>query len=511
MPETDQPLVIMKSKALLAFAMGGFIAMPQLVAAYAEGDALTMYEAFNKAFLHTSGDTAYFTKSLTNKAEDGSWTLDQDIFMVQDYYELTGDPKTLTLIENLLTTWLYYNPPPWDGDTWNDDIGWYTLGLMRGYQATLNQTYYQYAKTGYDMAFKRGWDTAHNGGGIWELQPTGDGKATKCVLSNLSLSRVACMIYQSMRDKDYLNQCIQIYDWNRKTFFNAGTGEVIGCIVEDGTLQYGDDGYNQGLMADQANMLWLITGQESYLQDAQLAISYGFSKVAKNGIYTNWDPKGTGYTDDLCRGMGRTVQNNRLWSTFHADMVANANSILKNRRADYGITWNAWDTPTPENIDLAPTQAVDAPTWLLWTPVDPPNDVGGIHTITNLATGQAMDSAGDFGSGKSVVQATASGSQNQKWLFTPNSVDGSWNIVNLGTWQALDVPSSNANNATIVQSSPNRATTQRWIIEEQCDGTFKISNQASQKVLDGASTSTLGAMVTQLDWEDLDQQVWTLG
>ena len=501
----------MELTALLAVVVGAFLAAPR-VTALSSTDAKTMYDSFNNAFLYTSGSTAYYKRNLTSNAEDGSWTLDQDIFMVQDAYELTGDGDKLSLMTNLLTTWLYYNPPAWDGDTWNDDIGWYTLALMRGYQFTGNSDWYNKAKTGYDMAFARGWDTTYDNGGIWELQPVKGGKpATKCVLSNFSLGRVACMIYQATYDTTYLNQCEQIYNWVWHTLFVPQTGQVIGCIVQDGTLQYGDDAYNQGLMADMANMLWLITFNENYLRDAKMAISYAFSNVTVNGIFSSWNPNGTGWVDDFSRGAGRTVQNNRLWDTYHSNMVNNANSILANRRADLGITWNKWDTPTPENVDLSPTQAVDAPTWLLWTPPNKPDDIGGIHTITNVLTGQAIDSAGNSGNGDSVIQGSQNGQQNQRWLFTQNS-DSSWNIVNLGTWKSLHYGGgSNASDLTIVQRQSSRDSNQRWGVEQQSNGSYSIWNQQSQLALDSSSSMVDGSPLTQSPFNNGTHQLWNLG
>ena len=502
----------MELTGLLAILLGALLTATR-VTALSSTDAKTMYDAFNNAFLTTyDNGTAFYKRNLTSNAEDGSWTLDQDIYTVQDAYETTGDADKLSLMTDLLNTWLYYNPPPYDGDGWNDDVGWYTLALMRGYMYTGNTDWFNPAKSGYDMAFARGWNETYNNGGIWECQPApGDPPSTKCVLSNFSLGRVACMIYQATHDINYLNQCEQIYNWVWWTLFVPHTGQVIGCVIQTGELQYGDDAYNQGMMADMANMLWLITGNENYLRDAKMALSYGFSNVTKNGIFTSWNVNGTGWVDDFSRGAGRTIQNNRLWDTYHKDMVNNADSILANRRADLGITWNAWDTPTPEDIDLWPTQANDASTWLLWTPVDIPDVIGGIHTITNVATGQAIDSANNWSNDSSVIQSSPNAQQQQRWLFTQNS-DASWNIVNLATWKALDVGNgNNATNSTIIQSQFGRASNQRWLVEQEGNGTYKIENQQSQLVLDTSGSKVDGYPLIQWPWNNGTRQLWTLG
>ena len=503
---------MMRLTSSLALGVGVLVAAPQLTGAQiTSGSAPAMYEAFNKAFLYQSGSTAYYNKNVSINDEDGSWTEDLDMFVVLDAYENSGDSDKLALIANLADTWLTYNPPPWDGDGWNDDVGWYTLGLMRAYQFTGNSNYLDQAKAGYDMAFARGWNTTTNGGGIWEEQPEDDANpANKCVLSNNSLGRVACMIYQSTNDATYLDQCTEIYDWVWHNLFVPATGEVYGCIEQDGTIDYGDDPYNQGSMADMANMLWLINNDESFLNDAIIAISYAFSKITNNGIFSNTSPNTGGWTDDLTRGMGRTVFNNRLWSTFYSDMLANANAIVQNARPDLGVTWNGWDTPTPEDPSLTPNQAAGAAAWLWWVPASQPSDVGGLHVITNSQTGMAIDSMGTFGSGESVNQWQTTGSLNQRWLLSQNS-DTSWNIISTSTWQALDCPGGQTtDDLGMIQWQPTRNSNQRWWIDEQSDGTYKIWNQESQKVLDGASATNNGAALVQWDWNGGAQQRWIL-
>lgn len=500
----------MKLLALSLPTLAILSAAPQIIAALSSGDAAAMYEAYNNAFLYTSGSTAYYKKTLADSDEDGSWTEDLDIDVVLDAYEVTGDGDKLALLSDLLTTWLTYNPSPWNGDGWNDDIGWYTLALMRGYQYTGNTNFFNQAKAGYDMAFARGWDTAHNGGGIWELQPEDDSSpAKKCVLSNNSLGRVACLIYQSTHDTTYLDQCTEIYDWVWHNLFVSSTGEVYGCIEQDGTIDYGDDPYNQGAMADMANMLWLINNDETFLNDAKIAISYAFDKVTANGIFSS--PSNTvGWTDDLTRGMGRTVWNNRLWSIYYPSMVDNANAIVQNKRADLGITWNGWDTPTPEVDTLTTNQVADAAAWLQWVPANQPNDIAGLHIITNVETGLAIDNMGTFGSGQTVNQWGVNDGQNQRWLLSQNS-DTSWNIISTSTWQALDCPGgSNEENLTMIQWQPTRNNNQRWWIDEQSDGTYKIWNQASQMALDGASATDNGAPLIQWGWNGGAQQRWNL-
>lgn len=119
-----------------------------------------------------------------------------------DAYDQTGDADKKALVNDLLNTWLKKtNPPPWDWDGWNDDISWFTLALIRGYQITANTEFLTQAKYGFDYALGRGCDTQYNGGGIWEENPEYAAREkpprepTNEALANNSLGKVACMIY----------------------------------------------------------------------------------------------------------------------------------------------------------------------------------------------------------------------------------------------------------------------------------------------------------------------------
>ncbi|KAI4212956.1 MAG: hypothetical protein LQ349_009311, partial [Xanthoria aureola] len=245
-----------------------------------QADAESMYQAFNNIFLVRSGNAVYYKSAINNAARDGTWSASLDILGAQDAYERTGDPEKKTLINELLTTWLDYTPTPWSWDGWNDDIGWFSLALIRGYQITSNPRFLDAAKYGFDYAFGRGWDTQHNGGGIWEENPEYAARenppktATKEALANDSLGKVACMIYQSTHDGGYLQKAQQIYAWVSANLFNYTTGQINTGISPDGRIDTGSAAYNQGTFLDYAHLLYLTTGDPIYRTDAQLALDY---------------------------------------------------------------------------------------------------------------------------------------------------------------------------------------------------------------------------------------------
>ena len=502
---------------LLVHMLGLYLALAGTVIAIGQGDAESMYNSYNNAFLVRSGNDVFYKEALNKPTpESHPWTQSLDILGAEDAYERTGDPDKKTLINDLLTTWLKNNSPPWTWNGWNDDIGWYSLALIRGYQMTGNTAFLNQAKYGFDYAFGRGWDTQYNNGGIWEENPEYAAKEnpprdpTKEALSNDSLGKVACMIYQSTHENDYLNKCRQIYDWVWNHLYNSNTGQINTGIDRSGHVDTSAAAYSQGTFLDFANLLYEITGQATYYNDALKAINFARSSLTKNGIFSKSDSYIQTWADEVARGVGHFVRDNRLWDTYYSWMVQNADAILGNRRSDLGITWNGWDTLTPADNTLQVTKFVSAVAWLQFAPATLPNEIGGIHGIVNQKTGQAIDSAGTYGNGKNVIQWGPTASQNQRWQLTQNS-DSSWNIINLATWEALDCPAGNdQNNVTMVQWQPHRESNQRWWIDRQDDGSYKIWNQVSGKVLDGGSRTDNGAALIQWGWNGGSQQRWIL-
>ena len=494
---------------LRALMLAGLFTAPRMAAAFGSGDAANMFTAFNNAFL-TTGSSTFYRASLQETYPDGNWVAALDILGAEDAYEVTGDSTYQTLVNDLLVTWLENNEPPWDYVSYNDDIGWYTLALIRGYRMTGNSLFLTQAQYGFNFAYDRGWDTSNNNGGIWECQPSSCSDLEKDALSNDSLGKVACIIYQSTHDPTYLNYCQSIYDWSWNHIYDQNTGAMNFGIYPDGTVDTGLNAYNQGTWLDYAGLVYEITGDNNVKNDAQKVLDFAKNSLTTNGIFSNNDPTLNTWADDMARGVARFLSDNRLWANYYSWMVDNANGILANRRADLGVTWDAWNQPSPEDNTRTPSNYVSAVAWLWWTPVSEPDQRVGIHTIVNQKTGLAIDCAGNYGDGEDVVQYGLNGGINQRWQFTQNT-DTSWNVISLSTWESLDCPQgSTADNLTMIQWQPSRNDNQRWWLDIQSDGSYKFWNKQSGKALDGASSTSDGSPLIQWDWNGGPQQRWYL-
>ena len=507
---------------LMALVVSLGCGLSQPASAIGAGDADTMINGYNSAFLVTSGSSAYYKSSLSNGNAAGTWVASLDIMAEEDAYERTGSPAQQTLVNNLCATWLQNTPPgststPWSWDGWNDDIGWFTMALIRGYQITGNTNFLTAAQNGFNYAYSRGWDTQYNGGGIWEQQPsyTPAGQTIdKEALSNDSLGKVACMLYQSTHNVTYLNEAQQIYGWVWNHIYNSSTGQVYTGVDRSGNVNTGSAVYNQGTFVDYANLLYQITGNVNYYNDAKRSIDYVKNNMTTGGVISNNASYLNTWADEFARGLGHFVRDNRQWGTYYPWMVQNANAIMSSRRTDYNITWNGWAQQTPTDNTLDTSKFASAVAWMQFAPATQPNNIGGVHTIVSKQNGIAIDNGGGFTTSSSniagVIQWGLSGDLNQKWNFTQNS-DTSWNIISESSWQALDDPGGSTQNGTqMIQWPLSRASNQRWWVDQQPDGSYKIWNQSSSGALDNSSSSTNGQALIQWGWNGGPQQLWLL-
>jgi len=386
-------------------------------------------DAYNKAYLVQTNGLTYYAQGLTNRAADSGWTFSIDIEGEEDAYERTQSPQHLQLINSLCTTWLIQNPPPWSGDGWNDDLGWFSLALVRGYQMTGNANFLAQAEYGFNLAFTRGWDTNFDGGGIWEEQPASvSGAPNKNPLANDSVLQTACMIYQSTSNAVYLAQAEQIYSWVRTNLFNPNTGQVYGDIATNGVVDTSSQLYNQGTFVDCANLLHNITGQPVYYSDALAAVEYArnTASLSVNGIFNN----GATYIDtwaaEFARGLGHFVKDNNLWSTYYPWMLANANAAWACRRPDYNVSWNEWSEPTPTTNDLSVGWAVSAVAMAQATPASEP----GFVNCTNKLSGTIIGTSGAWSNDGNTIAKVFDG--NLATFFDGPDASGDWAGLDFG-------------------------------------------------------------------------------
>jgi predicted alpha-1,6-mannanase (GH76 family) len=337
------------------------------------------YAAFLKAFLTNSSAGTYFKTSIKDQTLLRSWGACLEIGVVEDVYERTFDPEQRRLLIALLdNAILPQNDGPvwtsWDG--WNDDVAWMGIAFMRGFKLTGHRDYLHAVETNWNNTYKRGWDTAYGGGGIWEcmdnLKP--GGQPSKCALSNNPFILIGCELYEATGDVSYLTKSQEIYAWVRSQVFDVKTGQVNEGVAFQGyktditaTLQPSDNVYNSGSFIEAANALYRETGDPMYFKDALLAINH----IVNEGpiLHNNAEDGGSQWAYRFIRGLSQFCTYNGYWNTsiphyaktYYDWVLGNANAAWS-KRDSFDLTWNEWNRVTtdldPKGVECSSAVAI---------------------------------------------------------------------------------------------------------------------------------------------------------
>jgi predicted alpha-1,6-mannanase (GH76 family) len=166
-----------------------------------------------------------------------------------------------------------------------DDMEWIALALLRTYKAT-NETKYKDAALELWGYIQEGWNDYAGGGIAWERSSN---IWSKNACSNGPASILAARLYRETGDEAYKEWALRIYEWEKNTLFNSGTGAVYDNI--DGRTGAKNTSwiftYNQGTFVGAAVELHKITGEKTYLNDAVLAANYATTILVNDAILKN--------------------------------------------------------------------------------------------------------------------------------------------------------------------------------------------------------------------------------
>ena len=195
-----------------------------------------------------------------------------------------------------------------------DDIMWWSCALARAYATFGSSEYLIYA----ERSFCRVWygsatvgddgsyaDPARfagsSGGGMfWEWQPIAKAKPhqpgdfrSACI--NFPTVIAACLLHQlvpegravptaarptSQTKQWYLEKAIEIYDWASRTLVPSGGRVADG--IHGGGPEYSDHLYNQATYIGASCLLYKLTGDERYSNNAISATKYIFTRMVNN-------------------------------------------------------------------------------------------------------------------------------------------------------------------------------------------------------------------------------------
>ncbi len=459
------------------------------------------YQAWNDAFLVNNGTNTYYTQEEKSVGTDEAkmYTGALDIAVAEDVYQQTHSEDQRHLLVSLMTTFLsdFGNGTEWSYDHYNDDLGWMVNATLRAYQYTGDPLYLTTAEQNWNLGYSRGWNKSL-GGGIEEQYQASTPERT--ALANDNFAWEGATLYQLTGDVAYLRKAKTIYAWVETNLFNGTAvvnakgqpGQVNEAIKDaDGSLVASDNTYNAGSFLTAAAILYRITGEQQYFNDAQLVINHviGQQPLLKGPS----ECCGNQWAYWFTYGLSQFSTETKSWSVYQPYLLDNANAAWSERNSK-NLTWNDWTTRTTEAVGpcciIGPDAVETGSAVAIWQHLPPPAlDLTGTFAIQNAGNGLALNvNQGSKTNGAQIIEYPfSSGSTNALWTFVPTS-GGYYQIRNVNSGKVIDVLGKSAQNAaTLIQNAATKKFipgSDEWLPVRNSDGTYSFYNFNSQLALD---------------------------
>ena len=343
-------------------------------------DALLAYDSFNKHLLDP--DCMVYYRDSDRSVEVGAiWT--QAIYwdMAMNAYKKTKDEKYLKLVKAIYEgNKKYYADYDWDnGKVWfiYDDIMWWVISLVRGYEITGDKEYLKLSESG----FKRVWSGSLvvgdkgsydpiDGGMYWNwdhknpsVQPRKMGKMA-CI--NYPTVIAAMTLYNMTKNEDYLNKAKQIYQWSHFNLFDESTGRVADSKHGKGNPDWTTTVYNQGTCIGAAMLLYNETKELRYLEDAALTANYTRDEMSSSdGIFPYRDGEEQGiYTAIFAQYIIRLIEDGGK-PEYTSWLQKTIESGWKNRDRNRNLTSKKYAEPCPADRKISCYDASGIPALML--------------------------------------------------------------------------------------------------------------------------------------------------
>ncbi|HEX6428866.1 MAG TPA: glycoside hydrolase family 76 protein [Niastella sp.] len=218
------------------------------------------------------------------------WPLCAFIQAANDMEQLQPDKKYMQPVVKAIGAYRSNKPPvpgydsyvvkEGGGDRFYDDNQWIAIAYLDAYKRTGNKQFWEDAQEIYRFMMS-GYDTVSGGGLYWKEND----KTTKNTCSNGPGILIALRLYQATKEKTYLDTAVLLYEWTNK-YLLAPQGVYYDNIKLPGLhIDKRFYTYNAGTMLQSNVLLYRITQNKKYLQEAQRQASASLATFYKDGRF----------------------------------------------------------------------------------------------------------------------------------------------------------------------------------------------------------------------------------
>ncbi|MBO4444963.1 MAG: carbohydrate-binding protein [Bacteroidaceae bacterium] len=317
----------------------------------------------------------------------GSWGESEQLEVVLDAYESTGDESYLNMAKwiynyfnnNVGSSWnklVYTDAYKWYGHDFNDDVMWQIIAVARLGWLTGSKAYTNAAKKNFDIIYDRAY-IPFTGLMRW-AENSGDRYGTNsCIAGPTEVA--ACYLGMSGCGEVYFEKARDLYAAQRKILANnMSSGKIWDSVVWDSateTVKSKNEWastYNQGTMLGAACLLYDHYGDVQYYNDARKIMLYTKSNLCNSrgvvSVCQNIDGDLCGFKGILMRYVRRFILD-LCQPDYQEWMTKNAMHAYCNRSSEK-ITSSAWLTKSTKettknafSCSTAASAAANTPLW----------------------------------------------------------------------------------------------------------------------------------------------------
>ncbi|MET6998246.1 glycoside hydrolase family 76 protein [Chitinophaga defluvii] len=232
----------------------------------------------------------------------------------------------------------YQSVPVSEGraDRFYDDNAITGIDMLEAYQVTGNAELLGKAKICY--VFCASGESPEAGGGLyWNegvMNNPDDPNYIKATNVTAISATLALQLYQHEKNETYLASAKRWYNWVKKYMLDPEDHTFWNSVwIKDGSINYAKWTYNSGAMIQNAALLYKITGEESYLEEAkdwaQASYNYFTREVGSQGRF--FVPHDPWFTAMLLRGYLELYELDKN-ATYINTLVANVDYAWQHAR-----------------------------------------------------------------------------------------------------------------------------------------------------------------------------------